>query len=78
MRNRVRYVAVVVSLLATTAWVRDANAQAYFGKNQVQYEHFKWRVLETEHFWVHYYPAEEVAARDAARMAERCRWASIS
>ena len=71
MRERVRRVAVGAAIIAMAAWGRDASAQAYFGKNQVQYEHFKWRVLETEHFWVHYYPAEEVAARDAARMAER-------
>jgi hypothetical protein len=31
-------------------------AQQYFGQNQVQYKTFKWRVLETEHFLVHYYP----------------------
>ena len=46
-------------------------AQQYFGQNQVQYKHFKWRVLETEHFLVHYYPEEKEAAIDAARMAER-------
>jgi hypothetical protein len=47
-----------------------ANAQ-YFGRNKVQWEKFDWRVLKTEHFDVHYYPAEEQAVRDAARMAER-------
>jgi Tol biopolymer transport system component len=46
-------------------------AQQYFGQNQVQYKHFKWRVLETEHFLVHYYPEERAAVMDAARMAER-------
>jgi WD40 repeat protein len=46
-------------------------AQSYFGKNQVQYDRFDWKVIETEHFLVHYYPSEERAARDAARMAER-------
>src|SRR6266496_1153675 len=46
-------------------------AQQYFGQNQVQYKHFKWRVLETEHFLVHYYPEERAAVVDAARMAER-------
>ncbi|HUQ19787.1 MAG TPA: hypothetical protein VM099_09265, partial [Gemmatimonadaceae bacterium] len=46
-------------------------AQQYFGQNQVQYKHFKWRVLETEHFLVHYYPEERKAVVDAARMAER-------
>jgi Tol biopolymer transport system component len=47
------------------------DAQQYFGMNQVQYKHFKWRVLETEHFLVHYYPEERAAVVDAARMAER-------
>ncbi|MDO8500713.1 MAG: hypothetical protein Q7S20_02615 [Gemmatimonadaceae bacterium] len=46
-------------------------AQQYFGQNQVQYKHFKWRVLETEHFLVHYYPEEKPAVTAAARMAER-------
>ncbi|MGH7717941.1 MAG: peptidase S9, partial [Gemmatimonadaceae bacterium] len=48
-----------------------AAAQSYFGKNQVQYDRFDWKVIETEHFLVHYYPSEERAARDAARMTER-------
>jgi Tol biopolymer transport system component len=43
----------------------------YFGRNQVQYETFDFRVLQTEQFDVYYYPDEEAAARDAARMAER-------
>jgi dipeptidyl aminopeptidase/acylaminoacyl peptidase len=47
------------------------DAQEYFGQNQVQYKHFKWRVLETEHFLVHYYPEEKSAVTAAARMAER-------
>ncbi len=47
------------------------DAQQYFGQNQVQYKHFDWRVIETEHFLVHYYPEEKAAAMDAARMAER-------
>ncbi len=46
-------------------------AQDYFGQNQVQYHHFNWRVLETEHFLIHYYPEERVAVEDAGRMAER-------
>ena len=45
--------------------------QSYFGQNQVQYDRFDWQVLETEHFQIFYYPAEERAATDAGRMAER-------
>ncbi len=48
-----------------------AQAQEYFGMNQVQYDHFDWKVMETEHFLIHYYPSEQTAVYDAARMAER-------
>jgi hypothetical protein len=58
----------LVALLLTSG---DASAQSYFGQNQVQYDKFNWRVKETEHFLVHYYPEEATAAADAARMAER-------
>ncbi len=47
-----------------------ASAQ-YFGRNKVQYETFAFRSFETEHFQIFFYPEEEVAARDAGRMAER-------
>ena len=43
----------------------------YFGRNKVQFEDFDFRILETEHFSVHYYPNEAKAAGDAARMFER-------
>ena len=48
-----------------------AQAQNYFGQNQVQYDNFDWHVIGTEHFLVYYYPEERRAAIDAARMAER-------
>ena len=48
-----------------------AGAQLYFGQNLVQYDRLDWRVIETEHFLVHYYPVERQAAHDAARLAER-------
>lgn len=47
-----------------------AQAQ-YFGRNKVQYDDFEFRVLETEHFDIYYYPEAEQGVRDAARMAER-------
>jgi WD40 repeat protein len=58
-------------MIAALIVAAPIQAQAYFGKNQVQYDAFDWKVIETEHFMVHYYPVEEEAARDAARMAER-------
>jgi hypothetical protein len=48
-----------------------AAAQNYFGQNQVQYDRFHWLIKETEHFEIYYYPEEERAVTDAARMAER-------
>ncbi|WP_310568975.1 hypothetical protein [Gemmatimonas sp.] len=42
-----------------------------FGQNQVQYDRLRWRVIETEHFQIHYYPQIADVAPDAARMAER-------
>jgi hypothetical protein len=42
-----------------------------FGRNQVQYRSFGFRVLQTERFDVYFYPEVEDAARDGARMAER-------
>ncbi|MGQ0646046.1 MAG: DPP IV N-terminal domain-containing protein [Gemmatimonadaceae bacterium] len=65
--NAIRYaLAIVLFSLATRA-----QAQLYFGQNQVQFDRFRWRVLETEHFLVHYYPEEADIINDAARMAER-------
>jgi hypothetical protein len=58
-------------LLVVSAALPHAASAQYFGRNKVQYESFDWRVLKTEHFDLHYYPEEERAVRDAARMAER-------
>ncbi|MFN2399671.1 MAG: hypothetical protein ABR543_13695 [Gemmatimonadaceae bacterium] len=58
-------------LLALASLASPALSQSYFGKNQVQFQNFDWQVIETEHFLIHYYPVERVAAHDAARMAER-------
>jgi hypothetical protein len=46
-------------------------AAQYFGRQKVQYERFDWRIMETEKFDIHFYPAEREVTEDAARMAER-------
>lgn len=46
-------------------------AAQFFGQNKVQYQAFDFRIIQTEHFDVYFYPAERTAALDAARMAER-------
>ncbi|MCK5439830.1 MAG: PD40 domain-containing protein [Gemmatimonadetes bacterium] len=64
-----RNVVVFVALLIGGSIANPAHAQ--FGQNKVQYKDFDFRVLETEHFDIHYYPEAEDAILDAARMAER-------
>ena len=70
MRTRLPAVAIVLLVLVGLLAAPPAPAQ-YFGKNRVQYEEFDFKTLETEHFVFHFYPAEEAAVKDAARMAER-------
>jgi len=71
MSTPLRRTALLACVAAfVTAPAAPVSAQ-YFGKNQVQYKHFRWRVLETEHFRIHYYPEEREPIMDAARMAER-------
>ncbi|MGE5360050.1 MAG: BamA/TamA family outer membrane protein [Bacteroidales bacterium] len=48
---------------------RGASPQ-YFGQNKVQYRRFDFRILQTTHFDIYYYPAEQDAVYQAARMAE--------
>jgi Tol biopolymer transport system component len=72
MGNKMRIVVRgLLAAIALTFFGSRLEAQQYFGMNQVQYKHFNWRVLETEHFLIHYYPEERAAVVDAARIAER-------
>jgi len=41
-----------------------------FGKNKIQYKNFQWRVLESEHFHLYFYPREEALADTALAYAE--------
>ena len=66
----VRYAAAVVCLGAALFAAGPVEAQ-YFGRNKVHYDRLEFRVLQTEHFDIYYYPEEEEATRHAARMAER-------
>jgi len=69
--DAVRILLILAAIgLALTGCASRAGAQ-YFGRNKVQYEHFKFEILRTPHFDVHYYAAEKPAAEDAARMLER-------
>lgn len=70
-RSRVRWAATLALAAGATALSTAPAAAQYFGRNKVQYETFDFRVLRTTNFDVYFYPEEEQAARDAARMAER-------
>src|SRR5919108_3532332 len=65
------HIGLMLALAFGASMLPGSAAGQYFGRNKVQYEQFKFQVLRTEHFDVHYYPEAAVAARDAARMAER-------
>ncbi|HUK35232.1 MAG TPA: hypothetical protein VLV86_15040, partial [Vicinamibacterales bacterium] len=58
---------VMLAVLAATV----TTAAQSFGRNKVHYDALDFRVLETAHFNIHYYPAEHDAAVFAARLAER-------
>ena len=63
---------LLTPLLLVAAFVVPVTSSAqYFGKNKVPYERFRFEVLRTPHWDVHYYDPEGQAARDAARMLER-------
>ncbi len=68
----VRYPAVVaaVAVCAFLIGAKPADAQ-YFGRNKVHHDRLDFRLLQTDHFDIHYYAEEEEATRHAARMAER-------
>jgi Tol biopolymer transport system component len=61
----------LAAILALTTLGAGPLAAQYFGQNKVQYRTFDFKVIQTEHFEVYYYPQERAAALDAARMAER-------
>ena len=63
-----RYAVALLVLLVCSSQLVEAQ---YFGRNKPRYETFDFHVMKTAHFEVHYYPEEEVAVRDAARMLER-------
>ncbi|RIK52993.1 hypothetical protein DCC62_32610 [candidate division KSB1 bacterium] len=66
-----RIFAIITLSLALLHGIGQSQPGYQFGQNKVQYKNFKWQVLRTAHFEVHYYPEAAEAAQDAARMAER-------
>lgn len=68
--NRLYKLFLLLGFALLSLSYRSVEAQ-YFGQNKVQYEHFKFKILKTDHFDIYFYPEENEAAQQAARMAER-------
>lgn len=67
----IRRFAVLIVAFFLFALLPEAATAQYFGRNLVQYDDFDFRILPTEHFEIPFYPEEQEAVRDAARMAVR-------
>jgi Tol biopolymer transport system component len=68
-RFSLNIIMITIVLLAMVLF-KNSHAQ-YFGQNKMQYQDFNFKILESRHFDIYYYPDEEKAAKIAARMAER-------
>lgn len=69
-RSPVLSAGLAVFMLAAFTVPMAVEAQ-YFGRNKVQYDEFEFRVIETRHFDIHFYPEKEDVIEDVVRMAER-------
>jgi len=63
--KKVRFLILLILLFPVSAFPQ------YFGRNKVQYENFKFNIIDTENFSIYFYPPEENTSRAAARMLER-------
>jgi Tol biopolymer transport system component len=70
MKSRQLFASILLLLVVSLPGPVFAQG-GYFGRNKVQYQKFDFQVLKTDHFDIYYYPEEEKAAHEAARMAER-------
>lgn len=69
--NMKRYMKIIsFILLIMLIQISASWAQYYFGRNKVQYDHFKWHVLKTTHFELYFYPEMQELAEIGAAFAE--------
>lgn len=62
---------VLLIFILSVAVLAPLSHAQYFGRNKVQYKKFDFRVMETEHFDIYFYPEMKEAALQASRLAER-------
>jgi hypothetical protein len=69
-----RLLTVLFALGAIAGPAATASAQTdfvpYFGKNQIRYDNFDWRIYETDHYEIYYYPEIEPHLERIAGYAE--------
>ncbi len=66
-KNSIRIMGIALGLMCLMSVLQS---QFYFGRNKIQYDDFRWQVLQTGHFNIYYYEGEESIARTAAYFAE--------
>src|SRR4029450_7408060 len=73
MRRSVVLAATVfaaVLVLAPAAAMAQTPYIPYYGKNQIRYDNFDWRIYKTDHFEIYYYPEIEPHLERIAGYAE--------
>jgi len=71
MARHLRRFAFAAVAAATLVPADALDAQAYFGRNKVQYDDFDWQVLKTPNFDLYFYEEMDESIGDFARMSER-------
>ncbi|NIM19074.1 MAG: hypothetical protein GTO51_01670 [Candidatus Latescibacteria bacterium] len=61
---------VFIFALILTIFLADAVNAQYFGRNKIQYKDYKWEILSTPHFEIHFYEGEEPFAARTALLLE--------
>ncbi len=70
MKSRTVVLAVAVLSFLVGTLSPGTSAAQRFGRNKIQYEDYKWHVLSTPHFDIHYYEGAEAFAMRAALVLE--------
>jgi len=74
MRPRVSLVVTVLVAVLVAGWSAQVAAQTpfvpYFGKNNIHYDKFDWRIYTTDHFEIFFYPELEPHLERVAGYAE--------
>ena len=65
-----KFFQTITILLGLLVFNSNLSGQYYFGRNKIQYDDFNWKILETDHFDVYFYPEMSELAEIGAAFAE--------